>query len=165
MNTSICATCNVCEDLLPTQTRERVLAIEPEDRHFSILVIDDAPDEAVAGSSDPLALIFYWLETWEFAYTTAVRCEGAYGKDLEEIVSHCAVWTNMVAEDRKLILSTKRGLAQLKVGADKEEGDAFRSTRLGVVLCIPPLLGMGEVDRRIFKEKTKRVMREAGLLR
>lgn len=166
MNTKICATCNVCEGLVPGQPTNRFLALEADDLDTRILLIDDAPDTETVERA--LATAMRLLGTIGFTYTRTVRClhypDDMTDNELALVSSRCAVWTNQLLESRLLIISTKRGLEQMKVGADKGEGDAFRVGKLGVVLCIPPLDRM-EKERTvtIYREQVKRALREVGI--
>jgi hypothetical protein len=69
-------------------------------------------------------------------------------------------------EHRALILSTLRGLKQLKVEG-KSEGGIFKNERLGVLVCMPPLWDLvGSIALSdIYRPKVQRAMREAGILK
>lgn len=105
-----------------------------------------------------------------FTYTSTVRCsvlhEDMIPGRFDVILSRCSVWTNSLLDERLVILSTVNGLKQMKVEKDYNEGDMFKSVRLGVVLVIPPIKMLGPRDRffSVYQEKVKRVMKEAGLL-
>lgn len=158
MNANICAKCNVCQGVVPVQRKERILFLEPEPTRF--LVLDDP--ETQEDYELALRAACRLLGTIGFTYSATVRCDHNPKELIEAVISRCAVWTNLVSEGRSLIVSTRRGLSQLKVGDEWKEGDVFRAGKLGVVLCIPPLLSLSSVEFSAYREKAKRVLREAG---
>lgn len=147
------------------QDRDRVLLLEG-DTPTRILVLDDI--EVQDDYDAALAVAFKLLGTAEFAYSPTIRCEHTEDEMsiecLRTVVSRCAVWTNIISDNRLVILATKRGMDQLKVGADKSEGDIFRVGKLGVVLCIPALITLN-LELPAYRERARRVLREAGLLK
>lgn len=165
MNPNLCAKCNVCEDRLPVQVDERILILEPEDAPARVLVLDDP--ETKEDYELAMKVAARLLGSVSFAYSATVRCDHVFGEmsleTLSMVTSRCAVWTNLISEGRLLILSTVRGLVQLKVGLEWKEGDVFRVGKLGVVLCIPPLLSLLD-EFPVYKRKVERAMREVGVL-
>jgi hypothetical protein len=151
---------------MPEQENARVLSIEkdPENRP-PILVIDDLiVEEGYAGAIWTAHELLGRLIA-DFTYTSTIRCwhDGLEDEDLKTAISRCSVWTHSLLDNRLVILATQRGLIQMGVKM-REEGEMFRSGKYGLVLCIPPLWSMNEIDRTPYKAKTARLLKEAGLL-
>jgi hypothetical protein len=128
-----------------------------------ILVIDDNPySYSVTGVID------YVLDGNEYIYTNSIRCHFDVGRVLEDdqeiAIARCAVWTNALLADRLVILSTVNGLKQMKIDPDKKPGDMFRSKKLGLILCIPPLYSMLDAEYDLYAAKAMRLMKEARIV-
>lgn len=169
MNPDICSECNVCEEFTPVQKNKRILFTPHSERPVSILVIDDAPSYVIYDKA--MSILFDLLGRIDYDYTLSIRCKCEPFKMSKEalnaVTSRCAVWTKVVvvSSDYSLVLSTKRGLMQLKVGDDKREGDLFRAGKVSVILCIPPVLSIPRDSLEMYRTKTKRALKESGLER
>jgi hypothetical protein len=152
---------------LPEQTEPRNLAFElflHEETTPPLLVLDDN-----AEFSPPL--LEKLLGGYQnYTYSQAIRCQveiDALSLEVEaEVLSRCAVWTNFLLKQRQVIITTERGLRQMKLEKEHRVGDMFRSARLGIVLVIHPLqyLKRNPEEFRITKSKVARVLKEAGLI-
>lgn len=166
----LCERCNICWNLLPQPKSPPVLSIkgEEDEKPAAILVIDDC--SIIAHYGECLDVVHGWLGgKIAFDYTTTIRCDHRPQKleaeVIEQIVAKCSVWTHGIAEGRKIILATERGLRQLKVKNEHKEGDVFRNARLGVVVVIPSLINVHprSEEFRTFKSKVERALKEVGL--
>lgn len=164
---AICATCNLCEEFMPKQTKDRLLLLEPIGTSAvpKVLFLDDTPERENYDKAIRMAQLLVGPQN--FTYTTTIRCsfvpDALNQVQLQTAASRCSVWTNQLLEGRAVIITTMRGMFQLKVGIDRVVGDAFKVPRLGVVLCIPSLLTLTVKDIDIYQTKIKRVLKEAGL--
>ena len=162
MNLSeICKTCELCTGLVPEQPRFRTLSEGFGDSSDKILLIDDAFSATTWSLSKKKATELF--QPIGFTYTTSIRCETFSTPtiaDEEIVLSRCSVWTNLLLDGKQLIVSTKYGLKQLKIASDISVGEAFRSSRLGIILCIPPILAL---ESKVYRTKIQRAIKEAGL--
>lgn len=164
---AICATCNLCSEFMPVQDKDRLLLLEPIEVHTvpKILILDDTPERKDYDKAIRMAQLLIGPQT--FTYSATIRCsfvpDALNQVQLQTAASRCSVWTNQLLEGRAVIIATMRGLFQLKVGIERVVGEAFRVPRLGVILCIPPLLTLKVKDLDIYQAKVKRVLKEAGL--
>lgn len=162
---NLCAECNVCSDFMPEQKTPRTSKVD-----FGcdpvVLVIDDASNYADYPQAIDVARIL--VGDVDFTYTTTIRCNH-YPTDLKATerstaTARCAVWTHGLLENRMVILSTQRGMNQMKIETFRVPGDMFRNSKLGLLLCISPLLEMNETAIKHYKVKTQRLLREAKLV-
>lgn len=158
----ICAACSIC-DFMPPQKRLRQLSFQ--DEGAPILILDDTngnPTEALRVAKLLVG------EGIPFTYTTTIRCTQkihqvsveSYGKALQ----HCAVWTHLLTDNRMAILATEHGLQQMRVNQGIKAGGIFKSTKWGLVLCIPPLHSMTNQEIQHYTTLTHRVLATTGLL-
>lgn len=160
----LCSQCNIC-DFFGERRHKPLLSLQyNEDEAASVLVIDDAPHIKYYGKAVGLAKEL--LGKTEFDYTTTIRCSHLPiehdQENLEIALSRCAVWTHMLLEGRALILATENALKQMRLDEDHKEGDVFKNSKCGVVVCIPPLVNLigAEDALNIYKTKTARALRE-----
>lgn len=158
----VCRTCNICH--LKEQAEERTPYFEEVSNPAAILIDDNFG----YGSEykDAYAEGITIMGKTSFTYTSTVRCQMDAVKpdELTKIMSRCAVWTHLLAEDRKLIVCTKNGLVQLGLTEEHPVGDVFADERLGVVVVIPPLDSQEFiVNRNELRIKVRRASREAGV--
>lgn len=162
----LCAKCNVCAAFMPEQEEERTLewwygGHMREQRH--VLFIDDCADKRDITRSLDIARDL--VKSTEFVYTTTIRCDFVSGElDDEEVLKaeqRCAVWTHQLLEKRMLIISTEAGLRQMQLGEDKGVGDMWRNNRVGVVLCVQPLLRIPHTAIAHYQAKIERVLKKA----
>ena len=159
---AICGQCNICHSIVPrTEDTKPILAYDIGGESPVLLVIDDSPDvgEAASIMSELMG------KPVPFTYTSSVRCLDRLGTiNNDALVSRCSVWTHSLVEGRAAIITTRNGLKQLKAAEDRNEGDLFKHSRLGVVLVIPPLNSLDmERNLHIYTKKVKRVLSEVGL--
>lgn len=158
----LCAKCNVC-GFMPVQTVDRTLYYVNQDA--PVLVIDDTVRGLDMLPSVSILCDLLSREV-EFTYTNAIRCwyhPGSISLEQEEVaLQSCSVWTRQLLDNRHLILSTKRGLRQL--GMDREEGEAFRSNRLGLVLVIPRVRTLVDSLFTEYQHRVQRMLKEARLI-
>lgn len=158
-----CRNCNICA-FMPEQDEERIPCCifgERDITQVSILVVDDCADKRDMLHNMERASRL--LHERPFIYTTTIRCDyisGEISKEAEEkALNRCAVWTHQLLENRMFILSTLNGLKQMRIGEGRGEGDLWRSLRLGVILCIPPLDRMTVKEFSAYMAKTERVLK------
>lgn len=155
----LCAGCTICPEI-PPQASPRVLAIDKEGPRPLILVIDDVYHKSwYASNIDTMSEILG--ANVDFTYTTAIRCNypiKSEKADEDRILSRCSVWTNSLLEGRALIITTKKGLVQLKL-EEREEGSMFKTNKYGLILVIPPLSKIAVVSEE-YKTKAKRLLKE-----
>jgi hypothetical protein len=164
----LCGECALCSDFLPQQQIESRLAWElnrtiplVEGVPFQepvVLVLDDCDDKKLVSTAT--------INLWELLGKSIFEEHEVVEADVQVAAERCAVWTNMLLEERLVILATKRGLEQMGVKKEMEEGDMRKSARWGVVLCIPPLhlLSPKSAAFKVYKAKVQRVLKEAGLI-
>jgi hypothetical protein len=133
----LCRSCNICH--LDEQAEERVPYYQ-ESEDPKVLLIDD--NEGYGSEYDgSYADALYVVGKTPFTYTSTIRCKTGELTEKEEtkILAKCSVWTHLLAADRKLIISTQKGLVQLGLGEEHPLGDVFADDRLGIVVVIPPV--------------------------
>lgn len=171
----LCSRCRICSEFLTkTENLEPVLHYSHYATHKEpveeprILVIDDA--DSSSARLKGVALVDELFDgKQDYHYTTTIRCSHDSKKEMRETLetatSRCAVWTHAIEEGRSVILTTKRGLSQLRIDKDCKEGDLFKSHKLGVILVIPNLstIQAGSSLFNTYKAKVQRVLKEAGL--
>ncbi len=157
-----CSDCNVCEEVVGKQERERTHYFG--NASARVLVLDDVNEMEMVIMGMEIAQSLLGLTT-DFTYTTTVRCESASlgVKEREQVLSSCGVWTHSLLENRSLIITTVNGLKQMRIAPEKGEGDMFRSNQYGAVLVIPPLVHMRDSELNAYIAKTKRLVKECGL--
>jgi hypothetical protein len=158
----LCSNCNVCGPLVPEQKYARVLNHKDDDAR--VLVLDQVHDAHTRIKA--LRIADYLLEDIPYTYTNVIRCDGfepVTEEDYQSVVSRCAVWTHALLGDRSLILSARSGFKQMKIEREFIAGDAFRSQKLGLILCIPNLYLLLESDAMEYKSKVNRLLKEAKL--
>lgn len=160
----LCASCNVC-DFLPEQKLPRVLSVEEEGEWPRVLVIDD--NFSKKNYQQAIETAQQILGDVPFTYTSTIRCDLPSDLELPKLriaASRCSVWTGSLVENRSVILTTQRGLDQMKLGAEREVGDMFRNNRAGLILCIPPLIRLKGVAVNPYRTKAQRLLKEAKLI-
>lgn len=160
----LCGQCKICS-FMPEQEEKPVLSWvwglrdEKTGRH-SVLFIDNCDDKRDVGRALEVARDL--LQGNEFDYTTTIRCDFMPGElDTEQIMraeDRCAVWTHQLLENRTLIVSTQAGLKQMQAG-DRSPGEMWRNSRLGVILCTPPLLRIPPSTIHTYQAKIQRALR------
>lgn len=160
----LCEECNVCS-FMPKQTKQRLYALDNEERHLEVLVIDDARRHAEM--KDCLDTAHEILDGVDFTYTTTIRCEHRLSQITQEqeqdALSRCAVWTHALVDKRLVILTTLKGLAQMKTTRERTVGESFKSSRYGYILVIPPLAEIDSNSIREYHSRAQRLLKEAGL--
>lgn len=167
----MCAKCHVCE-FMPKQ--EKALCLEEEGTTPPILFIDDmykTPDMSIVIASPKDYLVHitedvFGINRQHFTYTNSVRCMPGLDvtdEQMEDATQRCSVWTHFLADNRLVIVSTVTGLSQLEIDATPKPGDLFRSLRLGIILCIPPILTMDRELSDLYAAKFNRALKQAGL--
>ena len=157
-----CAECSLCHDFMPEQKYPRSLTFPSLDAAFnaSILVIDYATnlEERLDGREKMESI----LGTRAFLYTTTVRCsfDSLPVEDFLVASSRCSVWTRLLVDSQRLIISCEGGLKQLKITQEVDNFTAFRVSRLGLIFKIPPVKYIDIVSPH---SGFRRVLREAGL--
>lgn len=162
---NLCAQCNVCE-FVPEYVNRPVMYVQKDDDNPPpILVLDDMLHSMGYGEALLYAHDLFGPRIADFTYSTTMRCVyNAEDEDRDIATARCAVWTHSLLENRLVTLATLRGLQQMGI-KDRKEGDAFRSSKYGLVLCIPPLWKMTtSYDFALIKTKTQRLLKEANLL-
>jgi hypothetical protein len=134
---------------------------EEAGRH-PVLFIDNCDDKRDVMRSMDVARDL--VQSTDFTYTTTIRCDFILGelpaKDVLLAADRCAVWTHHLLENRLLIVSTEAGLKQMQVQEIRSPGHMWRNSRLGVILCIPPLLRIPPGAIVSYQSKIERVLRE-----
>jgi len=165
----LCAICDVCSSFMPEQKNPRVLEVDKDGEKPAVLVIDDQINLKDYAEGIYIAHELLGRLIADFSYTSTIRCEYEPGRlsdiEADTAVAKCSVWTHHLLDNRKVILTTQRGLTQMGIKGRKE-GDIFRSGKYGLILCVYPLRHMRteEVYFPTFKAKTQRLLKEAGLI-
>lgn len=165
-----CSQCTVCDFLDQSVFKPELsfeVGVSPEGDTPLILVLDDASsrEEAKLGVARAKKL----LGDRPFTYSQTVRCaqgpNSPTEEQLQEARSHCSVWTHHLADNRLLLLATPAALRQLKLERECVPGDLFKSVRLGIVLCIPPLPTLSSKSSawEVYETKLGRALKGAGL--
>lgn len=175
MLADICKRCKICSRFLtmtemvePNLYHTHFVSTALETETPRILVLDDAQN--TKEKSQGVALVDELLNgNHGFTYSTTIRCshnaKTELRENLETAASYCAVWTHSIEEERAVILTTKRGLSQLRIDKECREGDLFKSQKLGVILVIPNLstISPGSSNFNTYQAKVNRALKEVGL--
>jgi hypothetical protein len=168
---NIIAKCNICSSFMPEQEEDRRLSWIygsgpiAETKLAPVLFIDNCDDKR--DISRALLVATDLVRDSNFVYTTTIRCDFMPGeieiKQLIQAEHRCAVWTHSLLENRLLIISTQAGLRQMQLGEDKSPGDIWQNSRVGVVLCVPPLLRIPPSAIATYQSKIERVIKRREL--
>lgn len=153
----LCKKCNICN---LGYKEERV----PSLGEGKVLVLDDF-NGVSADYAEPIALSEQLIGSIPHTYTTTIRCNIAIVDEQlrEKALARCAVWTNLLAQDRRLVITTINGLKQIGIGEEHQTGDVFKDERYGLVVVVPPLTDISASEVPIYKQKVRRAIREANL--
>lgn len=159
----LCSRCKICLDILPPQSHDPVLFHGEESS--PVLVVDDLYERE--SLSLALAKCCKLLGDTPYCYTSTLRCEPGKGLGSGDYLipeERCTVWTNLLVQDRALILTTITGLFQMGVQEEIPEGEIYIVQRLGTLIVIPPLTQMTHLQFVTTRHKVERALKSLRLL-
>ena len=155
----ICRVCAICK--VPEQAHPRIPYLG--DLKSKIMILDT--DLSTAPGYEKQVDVAHQLfgAKRPFLYTTTIRCKVPALPDEEErvLLSRCGVWTNLLMDGKALLLSTIEGFRQIGIDEAKfNAGEIFLEPKIGVVICIHPLLTL-EISE--YKPIVRRGIKDSGV--
>ena len=165
----LCSSCTICS-FMPTQEHQRVLRWHKADKLVgedtaAVLFIDDAPNWE---SVDRGMRVVLTLLDIPFVYTQSIRCEYQpkiiHYEDEKVALARCAVWTHHLLEQRRVIVTTEKGLRQMRIDPKTiNVGEMKATVKYGLILHVAPLWSMATAEVPTLKSKVDRLLKEAEL--